>query len=274
MTVLVAASLTLTPAGCGGDDDAKRQDPFAAAKQRVLTLDPGRAAAPRWEPVARLEGTGDRTEGLEISSAAIQWRVRWRCSSGQITVSIAPRPRAAGARGEGKCPKRATTVSIQTGAVRLSVAATGRWSAVVEQQVDTALDERPLRAMRSPGARVLARGRFYAIQQNVKGQGEVRLYRLPTGRLGLRFEDFKTSANSDLFVWLSEAPRPRTTKQVVRARHKQIVLLKSTVGSQNYLLPPNVDARSIRSVVIWCEPIRIAYGGATLEPSSAAPSRP
>lgn len=143
---------------------------------------------------------------------------------------------------------------------------------MVEQQVDTALREPPLPAMRSPGASVLARGSFYTIER--KSSGEALLYRLPTGRLGLRFEDFKTSANSDLFVWLSEAPRPRTTKQVVRARHKQIVLLKSTVGSQNYLLPPNVDARSIRSVVIWCEPIRIAYGGATLEPSSAAPSRP
>ena len=264
MTVLVAASLTLTPAGCGGDDDAKRQDPFAAAKRRVLTLDPGRAAAPRWEPVARLEGTGDRTEGLEISPGAIQWRVRWRCSSGQITVSIAPRPRAAGARGEGKCPKRATTVSIQTGAVRLSVAATGRWSAVVEQQVDTALDERPLRAMRSPGARVLARGRFYAIQQNVKGQGEVRLYRLPTGRLALRLDDFRTSANTDLSVRLSESRTPRTTKQSAGTPQLKLAGLKSTVGDQNYLLPKRLDRDAVGSVVIWNEPVQTAYTAATL----------
>ena len=264
MTVLVAASLTLTPAGCGGDDDAKRQDPFAAAKRRVLTLDPGRAAAPRWEPVARLEGTGDRTEGLEISSAAIQWRVCWRCSSGRVTVSIAPRPRAANARGEGRCPKRGTASSIRTGAVRLRALATGRWSAVVEQQVDTALHERPLRAMHTPGARVLARGRFYAIQQNLDGQGEALLYRLHSGRLVLRLEDFRTSANADLFVRISESRTPRRTKRSAATPEVKLARLKSTVGDQNYLLPKRLDRNAVGSVVIWNEPVGTAYTAATL----------
>ena len=139
---------------------------------------------------------------------------------------------------------------------------------MVEQQVDTALREPRLPAMRSSGARVVARSRFYSIER--KSNGMALLYRLPAGRLGLRFEDFRTSSNTDLFVWLSEAPRPRTTKQVVRSRYKQIALLKSTVGDQNYLLPRNVNPGSIRSVVIWCDPIQIAYGGVTLAPSTAA----
>lgn len=262
--MLVAAGLTLAPAGCAGDGDGERQDPFAAAKRRVLTLDPGRAAAPRWEPVASLEGTGDRTESFEISRRAIQWRVRWRCSSGQVTLSIAPRPRAAGARGERRCPKRRTASSIQTGAVRLTVAATGRWSAIVEQQVTTALHERPLRAMRSPDARVLARGRFYAIQQNVKGQGEVRLYRLPTGRLALRIDGFRTSANADLSVRLSQSRKPRTTKQSAGTPQVKLAQLKSTVGDQNYLLPKRLDRDAVGSVVIWNEPVQTAYTAATL----------
>jgi len=264
LLVLVSAGLALTLAGCAGDGDGEDQDPFAAAKRRVLTLDPGRAAAPRWEPVARLEGRGDRTETLEISRRAIQWRVRWRCSSGRITLSVAPRPRATGARGEGRCPKREIASSIQTGAVRVTVGATGSWSAIVEQQVDTALHERPLRAMRSPGARVLARGRFYAIQQNAKGQGQVRLYRLPTGRLALRLDDFRTSANTDLSVRLSRSREPRTTKRSADTPQVKLAGLKSTVGDQNYLLPKRLDRDAVGSVVIWNEPVQPAYTAATL----------
>ncbi len=264
MLGLVSAGLALTLAGCAGDGDGERQDPFAEAKRRVLTLDPGRAAAPRWEPVAKLEGRGDRTESLEISRQAIQWRVRWRCSSGRVTLSIAARPRAGGARGEARCPKREIASSIQTGAARLTVGATGSWSAIVEQQVNTALHERPLRAMRSAGARVLARGRFYAIQQNVRGQGQVRLYRLPTGRLALRLDDFRTSANTDLSVRLSRSREPRTTKQSADAPQVKLAGLKSTVGDQNYLLPKRLDRASVGSVVIWNGPVQTAYTAATL----------
>ncbi len=264
MIVLAAAGLMLTAAGCGGGEDGEPRDPFADAKQRVLALDPGRAAAPRWELVARLEGTGEETEILAISRRAIQWRVRWRCSSGQMTLSIAHRARLAGARRQGRCPKRATTSSIQTGAVRVTVAATGRWSAVVEQQVDTDLHEPPLRAMRAPGARVLASGRFYAIQQSIDGQGEALLYRLPDGRLALRLEGFRTAANTDLFVRLSKSRTPRTTKRSAGTPEVRLARLKSTVGDQNYVLPRQLDRGAVGSVVIWNEPVQTAYTAATL----------
>ncbi len=260
-------------AGCGGGEGekkAKKKDPFTAVDQNFKTLR-SRRAAPRWEPVAELAGKGKQTRSLVISRRAIQWRVRYRCPSGRIALSVSPAPSNGRARFQRRCGKRGEASWITTGKVGLTVAASRRWSAVVEQQVDTALREPPLPAMRSPGASVVARSRFYSIER--KSSGEALLYRLPTGRLGLRFEGFKTSSNSDLFVWLSEAPRPRTTKQVVRARHKQIALLKSTLGSQNYLLPADIDASSIRSVVIWCEPVQIAYGAAALKPASA-PSQP
>ncbi|MBA3746209.1 MAG: hypothetical protein H0W96_01790 [Solirubrobacterales bacterium] len=57
--------------------------------------------------------------------------------------------------------------------------------------------------------KVLARGSFYKIER--KGRGSATLYRLPGGRLALRMADFATESNTDLFVWLSEARRPRTT---------------------------------------------------------------
>ena len=42
--------------------------------------------------------------------------------------------------------------------------------------------------------------------------------------------------------------------------------LKSTIGDQNYLIPAAVDASEIRSIVIWCVPVRIAYTAASLRP--------
>lgn len=116
--------------------------------------------------------------------------------------------------------------------------------------------------MRSADAKVLARGKFFEIER--KGRGSATLYRLPGGRLALRMANFATDSNTGLFVWLSEARRPRTTRSAFRARHSEIALLKSTLGDQNYLLPRSIDASRIRSVVIWCAPVQIAYTAATL----------
>jgi hypothetical protein len=249
-------------AGCGNDDDkGGRSDPFAKVNPQIKkTRD---RAAPRWEPIATLKGSRPGAETVDVSKRAIQWRARWRCSGGgELKLSVSPRPRSEPERSGGRCPGHGASEWIQSGSQRLSVKASGRWHVVVEQQVDTPLRERPLAAMRARGASVLARGRFYPVER--RGRGRALLYRLPSGRLALRFEDFSTSSNTDLFVWLSEAPRPKTTKQAVRAPHDQFALLKSTLGDQNYLLPRNADAARIRSIVIWCEPVSIVYTVAAL----------
>ena len=255
------ATLATALVACGGDDDEKNgQDPFAKVDPRITKT--GDRAAPRWEPIATLSGSSPDAESFEVSKRAIQWRARWRCSEGRLSLSVSPRPRSEPQRSGGRCPGRGDAEWIQSGRQRLSVKASGRWRVVVEQQVDTPLRERPLRAMRSGAARVLARGRFYRVER--RGRGRAALYRLPSGRLALRFEDFHTSANTDLFVWLSEAPRPRTTKEAVRAPHTEFALLKSTLGDQNYLLPRDADPERIRSIVIWCEPVSIVYTAAAL----------
>ena len=147
---------------------------------------------------------------------------------------------------------------MQTGAQRLRVDARGSWSVIVEQQIDTPLDEPPLAAMRAPGARVLERAAFRSVER--QGRGRALLYRLADGRGALRLQSFRTSTNTDLFVWLSTARRPRTTKQVTRARRiGKLMALKSTEGAQNYLLPAGLDLSDIRSVAIWCVPIQIVY---------------
>ena len=77
-------------------------------------------------------------------------------------------------------------------------------------------------------------------------------------------ERFRTEPNPSLVVWVSEARRPRTTKQAFDAPHTEVAALKSTIGDQNYVLPREMDARDIRSVVVWNKPSRVAYAAAAL----------
>ena len=156
-------------AGCGGGgDEEKRSDPFAKVDPQITkTRD---RAAPRWEPVATLAGSSADAESFEVSKRAIQWRARWRCTKGRLSLSVSPRPRSSPARSGARCPDRGEASWIQSGRQRLSVKASGRWRVVVEQQVDTPLREAPLRAMRAGGARVLARGRFYRVERRGRGR--------------------------------------------------------------------------------------------------------
>lgn len=261
--LLAAAALAAT--GCGGGEEKDRTDPFTAVEQNeaASTRNARAQAAPRWERVATLRGSGPASETVSIDRDAVQWRVRWRCRGDRrFAVSQEPAPDEGNPIGSGRCPGTGEAESVDTGELELAVETSGRWRAVVEEQVTDPVAEPPLPAMEAKGAEVLARGSFYPIER--RGGGEAVMHELPNGRLALRLEGFSTSNNTDLFVWLSQAERPRTTKQALRSEHTEFALLRSTIGDQNYLLPKNADADSIRSIVIWCQPIRIAYTAATL----------
>jgi hypothetical protein len=219
-------------------------------------------AAPRWDPLTRRGGAGNATERFAVARGAIQWRARFSCRRGRLRLfSVSAR----GQRkrlGERRCPGRGEGVSISTGPQRLEVQASGPWRLTVEQQVDTPLHEPPLRAMRSRGSTLVSRGGFYPIEG--RGKGTALLYRLRNGRLALRLAHFETTANSDLFVWLSTAGRPKTSKQAVAARHVEAAPLRSTLGDQNYLLPRSTNPQEVKSIVIWCRPVSIAYAAAPL----------
>ncbi|MDQ3631605.1 MAG: DM13 domain-containing protein [Actinomycetota bacterium] len=263
--IALLATAAAAAAGCGGEDASERSDPFTAVErnERANTKRVQAEAAPRWERVTTLRGSGDSTETIRIESGAVQWRVRWRCSKGSFKVSQEPAPDEGNPIGVGRCPGEGDAEAIDTGEIELSVQTEGRWRAVIEQQVTDPVAEPPLPAMKAEDAEVLAKGRFYDIER--RGDGTAVLHELPNGRLALRLEGFSTSNNTDLFVWLSEAARPRTTKQALRSQHTEFALLKATIGDQNYLLPKDADPEEIRSIVIWCEPIRIAYTAASLD---------
>jgi hypothetical protein len=256
----------LALAGCGGSDaeDARTSaDPFKEVSREPSLTRTARRAAPRWERVGRFTGVAPTVVPVKIAPRAIQWRARWRCSKGDLALAVEPKPRSAAEKPGGRCPGSGETTWVQTGAQQLRVTAGGRWSVVVEQQVDTPLREPPLAAMSAPGARLLKSGRFYPVER--QGRGSAHLYRLANGRAALRLDGFRTSSNTDLFIWLSVAARPKTTKAAVAAKRiGRLVALRSTIGEQNYTLPRNVDPGRVRSIVIWCVPIQIVYTAAAL----------
>jgi hypothetical protein len=99
-----------------------------------------------------------------------------------------------------------------------------------------------------------------------RAEGRVDLYRLPGGRLALRFENFYTTGSPGLEVWLSQARNPKSTLDARDAPHLNAGHLRSTLGTYNQLLPAEATVDQIDSVVIWCPTVTIAFGAANLRP--------
>ena len=232
-----------------------RVDSSGVAQKSVLR------SQPWWQQVGRYDGTGTSAADLfRIAESAIQWRVTWSCRQGRFIVKAPGEPRPLI---DEPCAERRTMEVTKIPSGALQVQADGRWTARVEQQVDVPLVEPPLAAMRAPGARTVARGRFYRIDQ--VGRGGVTIYRLANGRYALRLDDFYVSPNIDLEITLSTLRKPRSTRQYQSAPARRVAPLDVTTGSMNFLLPAGVDPRRYRSVVIWCPIIASAYAAATLD---------
>lgn len=228
----------------------------------LLTRGAAERAAPRWEQVTRFSSAGPlETPTFAVASGAIQWRVRWNCTLADFRVDLVPPPTKPGPLVTSRCPSHGEAFSIRPGQHRLRVRAAGPWEATVEQQVDTPVDEPPLAGM-TPAA-VLATGAFRHIDKT--GRGTATIYRLPDGRRALRFsEDFQVLNDTNLVVWLSEVAMPRTSSEVVERPHVEVGPLKSTRGSQNYIVPDGVPPQKIRSVALYCVPVPSIYIAAPL----------
>jgi hypothetical protein len=249
--LLILVSLALLQPACGSPDPPRE----AASGTPAADSSP---VANRWERVARFSGDGDQeTKSFEIDGGALQWRVTAECSGPRLRVSL---PGPGEPLVEPECPGTGFGFSIDPGRHSLQVAAAGSWVVTVDQQLNNPIAEPPLEGM-AEGS-LLAEGDFYDIDQS--GTGKARLYRLPDRRLALRFDPFRVTSNSDLFVWISRAEAPSTSEEAFNSEHLQIASLKSTGGAQNYLLPADLAEDEIGSVVIWCEPIQVAYAAARL----------
>jgi hypothetical protein len=260
----------LVPA-CGSDGADRTTtgtgapSPAATSAPATTITPPAQRSSPRWETVATFSGADTTdTPTFTILPGAIQWRVRWSCAgTGSLRITATPPPRRAGPIAEGECPKEGQGFAIHNGAIRLGIEVSGPWIAIVDQQIDTPVDEPLLPEMAA--APVVAEGPFYGVEK--KGAGTARLYRLDDGRRVLRMEDFETAENTDLFVWLTDNSRPSNSREAIDARRIDLGNLKSTIGNQNYEVPADADPALLRSVVVWCQPVAVAYAAAALEPS-------
>ena len=270
--VAVLFVLATTAFACGDKEpeQAVTTTTTGTAPPQGQCEEPAQQSAPRWETIQTFSGTGPQTtESFEVLCHAIQWRARWTCDSGHLKVESIPPPRRGDPVVDETCdgtPADKTTpgYSITTGEVSMKVDAAGPWAITVDQQVDTPLLENPLPGMEQ--GKVLGQGEFYDME--MKGKGTARLYELPDGSHAVRFENFEVSNNTDLFVWLSEAPSPKTSADAVASPYVQIGNLKSTLGNENFVVPADLPAEKVKSIVIWCAPVRVAYTGAILAPPS------
>lgn len=217
---------------------------------------------PWWQEVTTLEGVGaSTTSPFTIDEGAIQWRLHWTCSTGRMVVRVPGRPKPLV---DTTCPGGNVAYSTRTGVTQLEVTTGGRWQVKVDQQVDVPLVEPPLPEMAAPGARAVARGSFYRMDQF--GNGAVTVYRLADGRHALRLDSFYVSPNVDLEIRFSVLDAPTTTAEyMAAAASDKVAPLDITAGAMNFVVPAEIDPRNYRSVVIWCPLIDSAYAAATLE---------
>ncbi|MDQ6751769.1 MAG: DM13 domain-containing protein [Actinomycetota bacterium] len=244
--------------------------PTASAFSRIATATPANAqrtslrSQPWWQGITSASGTGaTTTQPFAIVASANQWRVKYSCRSGRLTVRASVQSAAVVDTG---CPAAKTANVVKADkSVRatLGVMATGPWEIQVQQQVDVPLVEPPLPAMTARGASVVARGRFYRIDQS--GMGRLTFYRLGDGRNALRLAGFYVNPNIDLEVRLSPLRAPHSTPQYLKARSVHVAPLDVTAGSLNFIVPRGVDPTRYGSVVIWCPLITSAYAAATLK---------
>ncbi len=266
--LVVALVLVLAATACGGGDPSASapttRPPASTASTSAGAGTTVVRGAPRWDTVTTLKGTGATvTEPFTILKDSIQWRARWSCDGpGQLRITTDPPPRRPSPLVDGACPGKGEGFAIVSGDVRLKVEATGPWQVAVDQQVDTPLREPPFEGMAT--APVLRQGTFYNIDKTAKGTAKI--YQRADGARVLRLEGFEVTTNVDLFLWLSEAAAPKSSADASAPTAPHIVLgnLKSTVGDQNYVLPPEATPDKAKSLVVWCEPVHQAYGAASL----------
>jgi hypothetical protein len=230
--------------------------PAAPAPKTVLR------SQPWWQTLNSFHGTGpSSTARVSVGAGAIQWRMRWSCTSGRFAVASSPNSKPLV---DARCPAQNRTEVGARQRGPLEVSADGPWQLRVQQQVDVPLVEPPLPAMSAPGTVKVAGGDLYRIDQ--VGNGRLTIYRLPSGRHALRLQSFYVSPNVDLQIRLSPLRAPRSTRQYTRAPSAFVAPLDVTAGSLNFVLPARVDPSRYRSVVIWCPNIVSAYAAASLRP--------
>jgi hypothetical protein len=108
-----------------------------------------------------------------------------------------------------------------------------------------------------PGTDTLLQGDLVRITLVDFGSGTVRIVRVGAERF-LRFEDVEIAGAPDMYVYLSDRTDGRPGTYVDLGK------LKATNGSFNYVVPPEIDLATVRSVVVWCRQFNVTVTYAEL----------
>ncbi|MFE1023777.1 DM13 domain-containing protein [Streptomyces sp. NPDC058818] len=115
------------------------------------------------------------------------------------------------------------------------------------------------------GPRKLAGGELISHEHSTSGT--VGLVRLADGSHVVRLENLDTSNGPDLRVWLTDAPvrEGRAGWHLFDdGEYVSLGKLKGNKGSQNYVVPDDVDLSRYTSVSIWCDRFDVSFGAAEL----------
>ena len=77
-------------------------------------------------------------------------------------------------------------------------------------------------------------------------------------------EDFKTKNGPDLKLFLSPKSVDTVTGQTATQDAVKLSVLKSNKGSQDYIIPTDIDLSQFSSILIHCEAYSKLWGGANL----------
>ena len=117
--------------------------------------------------------------------------------------------------------------------------------------------------------KALLSGQFQDADAFHRGSGTATVYDLGDGgRRVLRLEDFRVTNGPDLRVLLANIPAPDSRGELADAGYVELAALKGNVGAQNYDIPDDFDLSEAGSVVIYCNPFRVIFSIATLEPAA------
>jgi len=85
------------------------------------------------------------------------------------------------------------------------------------------------------------------------------------GQTIIRFaDDFKTKKGPDLKIFLSPQTLQDVNGKTATSGAINLGVLKSTKGTQDYLVPAGVDLSNFNSVLVHCEAYSILWGGGAL----------
>jgi len=154
------------------------------------------------------------------------------------------------------------TTYIKTGVLNTAVYATFAFSLIGACGVAQAQTPQAPAAIHQVAQTNLPSGDFVKKKKSIKGSWSIVQ---ENGQTIIRFaDDFKTKNGPDLKIFLSPQTIQSVNGKTATTGSINLGVLKSTKGTQDYLVPAGVNLSDFNSVLIHCEAYSILWGGGAL----------